>query len=222
MSNHFHAKGWATAAVVVGLIAATATGGPAAAAGEEIVGQGSVTLDFAAAPGSVVVSIWTQNLSTVEAWGTALITDRDSVVYPFGPRHYDPGEVWTDTETLPDYACSDLGSVTGISFGFSTDQLAAPEWTSGPITYPDPRITVIGCDPAPPPPPTTNEEPTDSGDPATPVVTVEANVLPAAKTDGSLVSSGSQSSPMFGLVFTIGAIIAAAAGSVVAGAIRRR
>jgi hypothetical protein len=54
--------------------------------------------------------------------------------------------------------------------------------------------------------------------PTTPTAT---NTLPAAKTDGAELA-GSTSSPLFGFVVTLGAILAAVAGSRVSGALKRR
>lgn len=247
MKKHVRATTLATAAVVAGIITAVATAGVAAAADEEIIGQGSVTIDFTGTPGSVEVAVWTKNLSAVPAWGRAVVRDRDGAFYDFGPRLYAAGEEWTYTKTLAGYTCADLGSVNGIAFGFADEGGVEPEWTSGVVAYPDPRITVIGCDVEPNP---TGEEPEEPGEePEVPGVTPEepgvtpidspadtgtvavgptaVNTLPAAKTDGALVagpSSGASSgaSPLVGLVAAVGAILAALAGGAFAGALRRR
>ena len=246
MKKHFRAVGLTATAVAAGLIASIAVTGVANAE-EAVTGQGSVILDFST-PGSVDIDVWTKNTSAIPAWGTAVVRDVDGAIYPFGPRGYAPGEVYTYAITLDGYTCADLGrGANAFAFGFdarpqSPADLADYEWTSGPVSYPDPRITVIGCDSPPPPPPVDPEDPpvitpTDGGT-TTPTVTTPTataptataptattptatNTLPAAKTDGAELTAGSTSSPMFGVLFTLGALLVAAVGAM-AGPLRRR
>lgn len=233
--KHVRASGLAAAAVVVGLLTAVGAAGAAAAADEPIVGEGHVTLDFSVAPGSVAVQVWTKNLSEVEAWGRAIVFDVDGTAYPFGARHYAPGEEYVFTRTLAGYTCEDLGSASAVAYGFSDSEGVVPDWTSGTVRYPDARITVVGCDPAAPNPTDggeTDPEPTDTTTPTTTTPTTttpsattptaKKNTLPAAKTDGSLLAEESHPSPLFGLLVTAGVIAAAAAGRTLTGALRRR
>lgn len=218
MKNHVRIKGLAAVAVMVGILGAGGVAGAAAAEVEEIVGEGTVTLDFGSTPGSVEVDVWTRNLSAVPAYGVAVITDTDGSVYDFGPRLYAPGEEWTYSKTLPGYTCADLGNASGVAFGFAdTEDLTDPDWTSGVVTYPDPRITVIGCPVSPDP---TGEEP--EAPPATSGGSSGTNELPPAKTDGALIAgTASESSPLLGLTVTLAAVLAGATAAGV-GALRRR
>ncbi|QIG38823.1 hypothetical protein G5T42_04415 [Microbacterium sp. 4R-513] len=237
--NHARATGLASAAVVVGLVTALGAGSAAYAADEPIVGQGHVTLDFSVTPGSVTVQVWTKNLSEVEAWGRAVVVDVDGTPYPFGARHFAPGEEYVYSKTLADYTCADLGNASAVAFGFGTESGTAPDWTSGIVRYPDARITVIGCDTVSPAPtdrgdPGTTPTPTDGTTPTTPAASTPStsaaavttptgrNSLPAAKTDGALHAERPGPSPLFGLLVTAGVIAAAAVGRTVAGAFRRR
>lgn len=126
--------------------------------------------------------------------------------------------------------------------------LADYEWTSGLIKYPDPRITVIGCaapNPTGEEPEEPGEEPgeepvvtpTDGGTTAptvtTPTVTTPTattptattptavNTLPAAKTDGAELAGEYTETPLFGLLFTLGAVLVSVVAAM-AGPLRRR
>ncbi|MEU1971917.1 hypothetical protein ABZ477_09685 [Microbacterium sp. NPDC019599] len=227
-----HALGLAATAVVAGLVMSVGVAGAANAA-DEIIGQGSVTLDFSSTPGSVEVDVWTKNLSTVEAWGSAVVQDAGGTLYPFGPRLYAPGEEWTFSQTLAGYTCADLGGASAVAFGFGAQDAVEAAWSSGLVRYPDPRVTVIGC---PTPNPTAEEPeepeepeeepgvtPTDGGTTTPAVPTASGvNTLPAAKTDGALLAHDSSTSPLFGMLSTLGALVATGAGAVIAGARRRR
>lgn len=200
------------AAVVAGALLAFGTAGAASAADPAIIGEGHVTLDFSVTPGSVAVDVWTKNLSEVEAWGRAVVIDVDGTPYPFGPKLFAPGEEFIYAITLDGYTCDDLGDASAFAFGFATENSVEPDWSSGEVRYPDERITVVGCDTPTPPvtPPVTPGTPTGG-----------TNALPPAKTDGAELA-GSSSSPLFGLTFTLGAILAAAVGARVTGALKRR
>ncbi|WP_345801170.1 hypothetical protein AAIB33_17160 [Microbacterium sp. AZCO] len=244
MKKSVRSSSLAAAAVVAGLLSVFAVGGAANAADPEIIGEGHVTLNFSTTPGSVDITIWTHNLSTVEAWGAAVVRDIDGVNHPTNLEHYDPGQEKTFFRSLPGYTCADLGKgAVAFAFGFGSLSNPEPDWIGAPLSYPDPRITVVGCDVVPnptggdpdPAPPTTTPPvvtPGSTTPPAggttTPTTTVTTtstgtNTLPAAKTDGAdLAGATSTASPVFGLAVTVGALLAAAAGSVIAGALRRR
>ncbi|MFH8251610.1 hypothetical protein ACH3VR_14675 [Microbacterium sp. B2969] len=232
MKKNVRARSLAAAAVVAGVVSVFAAGGAAVAADGEISGEGHVTLNFSTTPGSVDVTVWTHSLSTVDAWGVVVIRDVDGQNHTYGPELYAPDQEKTYVRSLPGYTCSDLGrGAVAVAFGFGSLEATAPDWTGEPLSYPDPRITVIGCTESPNPtgggedPGTT---PTDGGTTTAPTVTTTkttatgTNVLPAAKTDGADLAGASTSSPLFGLAVTVGAILAAAAGSVISGALRRR
>jgi hypothetical protein len=230
--KNVHATRLVTAAVVAGVISAFAVAGAAAAADPEISGEGHVTLDFASTPGSVNVQVWTHNLSTVEAYGAARVIDVDGTAYDFGPKLYAAGEQKTYTKTLSGYTCADLGrGAVAFAFGFASLDQTEPDWIGAPLRYPDPRITVIGCDPVvtptdggtttPPaqPPVVTPGATTPAA--TTPTASTGTNTVPAAKTDGAEIAR-STSSPLFGFAVTLGAVLAAAVGARVTGVLKRR
>jgi len=207
----------AAVAVAGSVLLALAGGASATAAEPEITGETSVTLAFSA-PDTVRVSVITTNTSAVEAFGSASITGPDGRVYTFGPKSYDAGETWSYDKVLTGFTCADLGRVSGAAAGTDLPGDTAPDWTSGTVRSPDPRLTITGCDPAPPPPPVDPETPVDpapvdpqtpaepeapvepgvtaqpgvaaqSGAVAAPAVAPVANRLPASQTDGALVGT---------------------------------
>ncbi|TDN90851.1 hypothetical protein [Microbacterium sp. BK668] len=229
--KHVRASSLAAVAVVVGLLSAVGATGAASAADETISGEGRVTLDFSVTPGSVSVEVWTHSLSTVPAYGAAIVQDVDGQRYSYGPELYQPDEEKTYYRVLAGRTCADLGGgAIAFAFGFGSLEATAPDWIGEPLSYPDPRITVVGCDAPPPPPPVDPVTPpvvvtpTDGGTTApVPGTTqpVATNKLPAAKTDGAELA-GSSPSPLLGFAVTIGAILAAAIGGRVTGSLTRR
>lgn len=160
-------------ATALALTAAIGAGSAAWAA--DITGETEVTLDFTTA-GQVEVKVWAQNTSSVPAYGTAVIKAPDGAVEDYGPRLFQPGETWTWTKTLKGYDCDDVAETAAATFGF--EKLGtAPDWTSGVLTAPDPRVSVIGCDPSPTPSPTPSPSGTTSPTP-TPTPTPSASTGP--------------------------------------------
>ncbi|HEX5859805.1 MAG TPA: hypothetical protein VFY91_16990 [Microbacterium sp.] len=175
------------------------------------------------APDTVSISIVTKNASAVDAIGMAVITGPDGARYPFGPRTYAAGEVWTYDKVLTGYTCGDLEGTTGVAIGFALGDDGEPDWTSGTVRSPDPRVTVTGCDPSPPPPvdPETPVTPGSPGTPVTPGVTAQpgavaapvaapvTNTLPASQTDGALVGTPWPTLGIAGVVGLMAAVLSA-------------
>ncbi len=224
-NNNVRTASLGATAVVAGLIAVFGAAGAASAA--EISGEGHVTLDFASTPGSVEVTVWTHNLSTVEAYGAAVIQDVDGQRYARGPERYAAGQEKTFVRTLAGRTCADLGrGAIAFAFGFGDLSTPTPDWIGAPLSYPDPRITVIGCDSPPVEPNPTGGEPVVTPVPGTTTPTATTptattNKLPAAKTDGADLAAASHTTPIFGLLVTLGAVLAASAAAA-GGALRRR
>lgn len=180
-----------------------------AVAAEEIVGSATVVLDFSVA-GEVNVDVNTQNLSGVTAYGAAYVDAPDGQRYTWGPREYAPGETWTYSKLLTGYTCDDLYSVSAAAFGFADLEDPTPDWSTGVVTYPNERVTVIGCDTPPTSPPPSS--PPATSETTTPA-SVSGNVLPPSKTDGALLASNETASA-FGPTLLIAAVglLAVAAG----------
>lgn len=200
---------WAAGATAAAVAASISAGVAVHAA--EITGETTVTLDVTTS-GQVSVTVWARNDSAVPAYGAAVVEAPDGSVTRFGPRLFAPGEEWVYETTLTGYGCADVGRATAAAFGW--EQLGtAPDWTSGVVRTPDPRVTVLGCD-TPPPTPT----PT-----ATPTATVTPSASATASSAGIPGASPSPT-PGTGLAATggDGAVLApialAAAGLVVVGA----
>ncbi len=151
-----------TGLVIGGAISANAAVG-------DISGEASVVLDFTV-DGQVTVDVSTLSTSSIDAYGSAIVTAPSGTVYTFGPKLYRPGESWTYTQVLTGYTCDDLTLVSAVANGSATSG-GTPEWTTGVVTYPDARVTVIGCDPEPTPTPTPTVTPTPVVTP-TPTATV--------------------------------------------------
>ena len=135
---------------------------PAFAADEPgIFGYTDITLDFTN-PKNLVVEITTTNLSDGPAWGTAYVVIPSGARYDFGPSRYAAGETRTFAAALPGHPCADAKLMSAAAFGYADGSDATPEWTSGVVRYPDPRVTVTGCHPTPTPTltPTTRNTPT--------------------------------------------------------------
>ncbi|MDY0910398.1 LPXTG cell wall anchor domain-containing protein [Microbacterium sp. CFBP9034] len=231
------------AAVTLAITAGGLVAAPAFAEGEAITGSATVTLDFSVA-GQIDVTVTGHNTSAVPAYGSAVISAPDGAAYLFGPRLYQAGEIWTYEKTLLGYSCADLGRTTAIAYGASTTTLAVPEWTSGVVSHPDPRVIVIGCVTATPTPVT--QTPTPTVPPAPPTPTVTVTPAPAAETptpstsatpapaavvgsegtgsadplaNGELPATGSETEWLFAL--GVGALIAVMAGSMIVMSRRR-
>lgn len=148
-------------------ITATIGGGaliaaPAFAATDDVRGEATITLDFSV-EGETDVQVYTKNLSSVPAYGWATGLGPDGDTYDWGPHFYQPGDEWTFQITKYGYTCDDLEYVSATVYGSRT--LGGDvEWTSGLVTYPDPRIIVIGCDT--PTPNTPTETPTATPSPS--------------------------------------------------------
>ena len=177
---------------------------PAMAASSEIVGSATVVLDFSVA-GEVNVDLNTQNLSGVTAYGSAYVDAPDGQRYTWGPREYAPGEVWTYTKLLTGYTCDDLSSVSAAAFGYADLEDRTPDWTTGVVSYPDDRVTVIGCDTPPTTPPASTDPVTPPSSSTTPTTTGLGNTLPPSRTDGALLASTGGTSPL-GPTLMIGAV----------------
>ncbi|WP_270354101.1 LPXTG cell wall anchor domain-containing protein [Microbacterium testaceum] len=230
-------------ATALALTAAIGAGSAAWAA--DITGETEVTLDFTTA-GQVEVKVWAQNTSSVPAYGTAVIKAPDGAVEDYGPRLFQPGEIWTWTKTLKGYDCDDVAETAAATFGF--EKLGtAPDWTSGVLTAPDPRVSVIGCDPSPTPSPTplpsgtTSPTPTPTPSASTgptgtptptatvtptatprPTASATATAVPASTTTkgGALAATGVETDAV--LPLGIGAASALLIGAVLLVARRRR
>lgn len=208
------------AVAVAGSVLLALAGGASASAAEPITGEGTVTIAFT--DEGATVSVITTNTSAVEAYASATIEAPDGEIFEFGPSEYDPGETRVFTAELPGYTCADLGRVTGTAFGSDVPSDGTYEYTSGPVRYPDPRITVTGCDASPPPPPPV--DPVDPVDPVVPVtpgaapaapvqpVAVAApgtNRLPSSQTDGALVAPSWPTLTIAGIVGVMAALLSA-------------
>jgi hypothetical protein len=211
MKNVTYAPKAAIGVAAVGIAAAISgvliLATPALAVEAAIEGSATVVLDFTTA-GEVGVEVTTQNLSTVSAYGGAVILAPDGTRYDFGPKFYTPGEVWVYSKVLSGYDCDDLTEVSAAAFGFANLNDDSPEWTSGVVTYPDSRVTVIGCDdPAPPPTDTDTDVTPTASTPSTVVVPRSGNTLPPSMTDGALVVAPAMSAPLGATLLVAGAAL---------------
>lgn len=171
---------------VAALALTTALGASGAAWAADITGETTVTLD-SSSPGQVEVLVWAQNTSAVPAYGAAVISAPDGTIEDYGPRLFQPGEEWVWSTTLVGYDCGDVAETAAAAFGFA-ELGTAPDWTSGLLRAPDPRVSVIGCDaePTPTPSPSPTSVPSPSPTPtmtATPTATptpTPAVVAPSA------------------------------------------
>lgn len=178
------------ALVVAGVLGAGVATATAASAANGIEGEATASLDFTVA-GQVQVSVYTRNLSEVAAYGAAVVNDPDGIPHPFGSRLYEAGEVWVYETTLMGYTCDDLGGASAVAVGFAAEPQTEPDWTSGLVSYPDPRITVIGC-PDATPTPTASVTPTPTVNPgaAPPEPTADPEATPTpTPTPTSLVTA---------------------------------
>jgi len=217
------------AAAAIAITAGAALAGPAFAEGETLSGVAVVTLDFTIA-GQVAVTVDTQNTSAVPAYGSAVVWAPDGAAHEFGPKLYQAGETWVYNKTLLGYTCADVALASAIANGSFTLTPADPEWTTGVVTTPDARVTVIGCATAPEPTPVT-ETPTptpSTGTPTptpgtvtpapvavtpTPAALANPSASPAALASGTLPATGGDSVWLFGL--GAGALIATMAGGMI-------
>ncbi|MBN9200535.1 MAG: hypothetical protein J0H70_04050 [Microbacterium chocolatum] len=156
-------------ALVAAVVAVSAAGGvtAAVAASSPYSGSVSITVDLSSG-GHADVAITATNTSGITAWGGAKLTHPDGSYEIFGPREFEPGETHTWYDRMHGCSCANLPASSAIvGFGESID---TPHWSSGTITVPDPRVTVIGCDVTPTPTPTPTVTPTPTPTP-TPTVT---------------------------------------------------
>ncbi|MGC5172643.1 hypothetical protein ACPW96_00755 [Micromonospora sp. DT81.3] len=201
------------AVAVAGSVLLALAGGASASAAEPITGEGTVTIAFT--DEGATVSVITTNTSAVDAYASATIGAPDGEIFDFGPSEYAPGETRVFTAELPGYTCADLGRVTATAFGSDVPGDGTFEYTSGPVRFPDPRITVTGCDAPPPPPPVDPGTPPAPGAaPAAPVhpVAVAApgtNKLPSSQTDGALVASSWPALTIAGIVGVMAVLLSA-------------
>jgi len=207
------------AVAVAGSVLLALAGGASASAAEPITGEGTVTIAFT--DEGATVSVITTNTSTVDAWASATIEAPNGDIFDFGPSEYLPGETRVFTAELPGYTCADLGRVTGTAFGSDVPDDGTFEYTSGPVRYPDPRITVTGCDAPPPPPPVEPGTPVEPVVPATPgaapappvqpvaVAAPGTNKLPSSQTDGALVASSWPTLTIAGIVGVMAVLLSA-------------
>jgi LPXTG-motif cell wall-anchored protein len=149
------------AAAVAGALTLGAIGiAPTAAAeGGGITGSVSVVLDFSGPDGLGHATLVATNLSDVPAWGAAKVVYPDGSSKAWSRDKFAPGQTRTYETDLP-CNCEQAGAVTATAWGFSSAADRTPDWTSGPITIVDPRVTVIGCTPKPTPEPTATPTPT--------------------------------------------------------------
>lgn len=223
-------------ATALALTAAIGAGSAAWAA--DITGETEVTLDVTTA-GRIVVKVWAQNTSAIPAYGAAVIKAPDGTVEDYGPRLFQPGETWSWTKTLNGYDCDDVADTAAAAFGFA-EQGTAPDWTSGILTAPDPRVSVIGCDPdvepSPEPSPSgsTSPTPTPPASTPTPTPTATATATPAPTASataaavaastptkgGALAATGVDTDAV--LPLGLGAVAALLIGAVLRMARRRR
>jgi len=169
------AIGFAAAGATLALTGTLLMAAPAFAADEPgIFGYTDITLDFTN-PKNLVVEITTTNLSDGPAWGTAYVVIPSGARYDFGPSRYAAGETRTFAAALPGHPCADAKLMSAAAFGYADGSDATPEWTSGVVRYPDPRVTVTGCHPTPTPTltPTTRNTPTP-----TPTITITPTPTP--------------------------------------------
>ena len=139
------AIGFAAAGATLALTGTLLMAAPAFAADEPgIFGYTDITLDFTN-PKNLVVEITTTNLSDGPAWGTAYVVIPSGARYDFGPSRYAAGETRTFAAALPGHPCADAKLMSAAAFGYADGSDATPEWTSGVVRYPDPRVTVTGC-----------------------------------------------------------------------------
>ena len=177
------AIGFAAAGATLALTGTLLMAAPAFAADEPgIFGATDITLDFTN-PKMLVVEITTTNLSDGPAWGTAYVVIPSGARYDFGPSRYAAGETRTFAAALPGHPCADANLMNAAAFGFADRSDTTPEWTSGVVRYPDPRVTVIGChlSPTPTPTPTPTLTPTPRITPA-PTPTFTPTPTPTATT----------------------------------------
>ncbi|MFZ8758084.1 hypothetical protein ACO03V_11765 [Microbacterium sp. HMH0099] len=172
-----------TGGVGVAALALTAAFGASSAAwAADITGETTVTVDVTTA-GQVEVRVWARNTSAVPAYGAAVISAPDGTLEDYGPRLFQPGEEWVWSKVLVGYGCDDVAETAAATFGFE-ELGTAPDWTSGVLAAPDPRVTVIGCDvspePSPSPTPTMEPTPTPSASPEVTATPTPAVVVPSA------------------------------------------
>jgi hypothetical protein len=166
------------AAITLGLGGGALAAVAASAESNAVVGEASVVLDFTT-PGEVDISVYTRNLSSVPAWGSATVTAPGGEVYSWGPSRYEPGEVRTYDATVTGHTCDDFHDASAIAYGYASPDDAEPSWTTGLVTYPSPLITFIGCAITPAPTPTPTPTPTATPTP-TPTQTATPTPTPTA------------------------------------------
>lgn len=163
-----------TALAIGGALLAGAAFGTAAFADDgAITGDASAVLTFTGSQ-TVEVAVTATNTSSVPAYGWAVVYGPDDRTYNFSERRFEPGETWTWKTTVVGHPCADVDDTSTQAYASSTPG-GPVEWTTGLVTPPDPRITVVGCGttttPTPTPTPTT---PTPTPTPTTPTPTPTA------------------------------------------------
>lgn len=142
------------AAITLGLGGGALAAVAASAESNAVLGEARVVIEFTS-PDVADISVYTRNLSSVPAWGSARVIGPDGNLYTWGPSRYEPGEVRTYDATVNGHTCDDFHDASAIAYGYASPDDAEPSWTTGLVTYPSPLITVIGCAVTPTPTPTT-------------------------------------------------------------------
>ncbi|WJL94749.1 hypothetical protein QSU92_12320 [Microbacterium sp. ET2] len=217
---------------IVGTLATGAIAGTAvAAAGDGITAEVSAVLEWTGET-TIRATVTGTNTSAVPIYGFAELYGPDGRTYKSDVEYVEPGETETWTTIVQGHPCEDLERTSAQAWASDASNPGEIDWTSGMVTYPDPRVTVIGCDvpptptptptptppvtPEPTPTPTVTPEPTPTPT-TTPTVTPEPT--PSASASPTPVPAGSDTPPLAATGMAIGTTlsIAVLAGGLIVG-----
>ncbi|HEY9266908.1 MAG TPA: hypothetical protein VIQ11_20135, partial [Mycobacterium sp.] len=116
------------AAITLGLGGGALAAVAASAESNAVLGEARVVIEFTS-PDVADISVYTRNLSSVPAWGSARVIGPDGNLYTWGPSRYEPGEVRTYDATVTGHTCADFHDASAIAYGYASPDDAEPSWT---------------------------------------------------------------------------------------------